>query len=67
MKTPLDIPNMGKPTVQKNVNFKTAFEVGKDIPPTVAAGIATELASGCFGALAGAYFGQMAALISSNG
>ena len=24
--------------MQKNVNLKTAFEVGKDIPPTVAAG-----------------------------
>ena len=58
---------MRKPAVQKNVDLKTAFEGGRDIPPTVAAGIATELASGCFGALADAYFGQMAALISSNG
>ena len=53
--------------MQKNVNLKTDFEGGRDIPPTVAARIATELASGCFGALADAYFGQMAALISSNG
>ena len=35
--------------MQKNVNLKTAFEAGKDIPPTVLLrGIPTELASGVF-------------------
>ena len=50
---------MGKPTVQKNVNLKTAFGAGKDIPPTVLLrGIATALASGGFWSVFGCVFWQ---------
>ena len=35
------------------MNLKAAFDEGRDVPPTVAAGIATELASGRFDALTG--------------
>lgn len=57
VKTPLNVANMERPVVQKYMNLKGAFEAGKDIPPTVAAGIATELASGRFDALVGRVFG----------
>ena len=56
VKTPLNVGNMERPVVQKYMNLKAAFDQGKDIPPTVAAGIAAELASGRFDALAGRVF-----------
>ena len=56
VKTPLNLANMERPVVQKYMKLKEAFEAGRDVPPTVAAGIATELASGRVDALAGRVF-----------
>lgn len=53
VKTPLNVTNMNRPIVQKYLNLKGMFDQGKDIPPTVAAGIATALASGRLDALTG--------------
>ena len=56
VKTPLNVKNMDRPVVKKYMKLKEAFEAGRDIPPTVAAGIATELASGRMDALVGRVF-----------
>ena len=56
VKTPLNVANMENPVAQKYMNMKAAFDAGKDIPPTVAAGIATEIASGRVDALVGRVF-----------
>jgi len=56
VKTPLTMGNMEKPVVEKHLKLKAMFEAAKDIPPTVAAGIATELASGRFDAFTGRVF-----------
>ncbi len=53
VKTPLNIANMKRPEVKKYVDLKGAFDAGRDVSPTVAADIATELASGRFDALTG--------------
>ena len=53
VKTPLNIANMNRPEVKKYMDLKGAFDAGRDVPPTVAAAIATELASGRFDALTG--------------
>ena len=53
VKTPLNIANMNRPEVKEYIDLKGAFDAGRDGPPTVAADIATELASGRFDALTG--------------
>ena len=53
VKTPLNLANMKRPEVEKYMNLKGAFDAGRDVPPTVAAAIATELASGRLDALTG--------------
>jgi NAD(P)-dependent dehydrogenase (short-subunit alcohol dehydrogenase family) len=53
VKTPLNVTNMNRPDVQKYLDLKGMFDKGRDIPPTVAAGIATALASGSLDALTG--------------
>ena len=53
VKTPSNVANMERPEVKKYMNLKAAFDQGRDVPPTVAAGIATELDSARFDALTG--------------
>lgn len=57
VKTPLTMANLKRPVVKKYMSLQEAFDEGRDIPPTIAAGIATELASGRLDALTGRMIG----------
>ena len=57
VKTPLTMANLKRPVVKKYMTLQEAFDAGRDVPSTIAADIATELASGRFDALTGRMIG----------